>query len=108
MVKKKVIGGMTMRQWKISEAKARFTEVLSSCKTEPQIICNRQNPVGAVISVRLFEELMKLRNEQQKPTVAQLLSELESIKISEPSEIEIPPRKDRPNLFDRSADEMAL
>ena len=97
-----------MKKWKISEAKAKFTDLLISCKKDPQIICNRENPVSAVINIALFEELMKLRKSQQRPTIAQLLSELEAINESEPLEIEVPPRQNRPNPFEGSTDEMAL
>ena len=89
-----------MRKWKISEAKAKFTDLLTSCKKAPQVICNRENPVGAVIDIALFEELMEVRTENQRPSIAQLLSELETIKEFEPSEIEIPLRKNRPSPFE--------
>lgn len=97
-----------MQKWKISEAKAKLTDLLTSAKKDPQIICNRENPVSAVLDITLFEELMKLRKDHQKPTIAQLLLELDKIKGSEPSEIEITPRRNRPNPFEESADEMAL
>ena len=84
-----------MRKWKISEAKAKFTELLMSCENGPQIICNREKPVSAVMSMKLFKELMELRKVRETPTIAQLLTELESIKKIEPDEIEIPMRQNR-------------
>jgi len=97
-----------MRRWKVSEAKAKFAELLASCRKSPQIICNRENPVGAVIDMDLFEKAMAARSEEERPSMAQLLSELSAIKESEPSEMVIPPRGDRPNPIEDESDEMAL
>ncbi len=101
-------GWCIMKKWKISEAKARFTELMNVSREEPQIICNRENPVGAVIDIHLFEELMALRASHQLPTISDLLSELGEIQQIEPSEIDLPPRKDRTTPFEDSDDEMAL
>jgi len=86
-----------MERWKISEAKAKFTALLGSCQKGPQIICNRERPVAVVIDVKLFDEVLELGKAQQKPSIAELLEELQSIQQSETSEIEIPLRQDRPN-----------
>ena len=97
-----------MGRWKISEAKAKFTALLGSCRKGPQIICNRERPVAVVIDVKLFDEVMELRKTQEKPSIAELLQELQSIQQSETSEIEMPPRQDRPNSIQEASDEMAL
>ncbi len=97
-----------MNSWKISEAKARIAVLLQSCETEPQIICNRDKPVGAVINMDLFEELMEYRKQKETPTVMQLLRELDTIKEAEQSELKIPSRTNRPTPFEESANEMAL
>lgn len=97
-----------MNRWKISEAKAKIAVLLRSCKKEPQIICNREKPVGALINMDLFEELMKYRKQKETPTIAELLTELELIKEVEVTELEIPARTNRPTPFEESADEMAM
>lgn len=97
-----------IKKWKISEAKAKFTELLKLCKQDPQIICNRDRPIGAVINTNLFEELMELREKNQNPTISQLIEELEAIKKAKPLEIEIPARQNRPTPFEENTDEMAL
>ena len=61
-----------------------------------------------MINTHLFEELMELRKKHQKPTIAQLLAELETIKKAKPLQIEIPARQNRPNPFEENFDEMAL
>ena len=88
-----------MEKWKISEAKAKLTALLTSCIKEPQIICNREQPVAAVINIKLFEELMQIKKRERRPSIADLLEELASIREIETAEIEIPDRKDRSNAM---------
>jgi len=97
-----------MEKWKISEAKAKLTALLTSCIKEPQIICNREKPVAVVINVKLFEELMQIKKKERKPSMAELLEELKSIREIEIVEIEIPERKDRVNPMETTENEMAL
>ncbi len=97
-----------MEKWKISEAKAKLTALLTSCIKEPQIICNREKPVAVVINVKLFEELMQIKKKERKPSMAELLEELRSIREIETVEIEIPERKDRANPMETTENEMAL
>ncbi len=97
-----------MDRWKISEAKAKLTALLTSCIKEPQIICNREKPVAAVINVKLFEELMQIKKEKKRPSIAELLDELRSIREIETAEIVISDRKDRSNPMETAKNEMAL
>ena len=97
-----------MNEWNISQAKSKFTQMVISSEEAPQIICNRGKPVGAMIHIDLFNELMALREKERKPTIAEMLEELKIIRESEPVEIDIPERRDRPNPFEETADEMAL
>ena len=98
-----------MDKWKISEAKAQFTKLLTFSKNAPQIICNRDKPVSVVMNIKLFEELIKLRDASvHRPTIAEMLSEMESIKKLEPGGITIPKRMNRTNPFEESTDEMDL
>jgi len=97
-----------MRKWKISEAKAKFTEMLSACESVPQIICKRDKAVGVLIPIRFFEELMELKKKHEKPSMADLIEELQTIMESETAEMEIPSRQDRTNPFEEHSDELAL
>ncbi len=97
-----------MNQWNISEAKAKFAQVVLSSGETPQIICNRGKPISAMIRIDLFHELMALRRKSEKPTVAELLDELKDIRRFETVDIEIPLRRDRPNPIEDPSDEMAL
>jgi prevent-host-death family protein len=97
-----------MNKWKISEAKAKFTQLIVSSNQSPQIICNREKPISVVMDIRLFEELMALKQKQDKPTIAELLAKLHLINESERVDLEIPSRKDRPQALEEISDEMAL
>ena len=97
-----------MNEWSISQAKEHFSRIIASSEESPQIIRRRGKPVSAVIPIRLFNELMALRQEKKKPAISELLEELKAIRESEPVEIEIPERRDRPNPFEGEWDDMAL
>ena len=85
-----------MKEWKISEAKARLSEVVSSCVEEPQVLYNRKKPVAALIDIAEYEAFLAYKKAQQKPTMAELLAELDEIKKLEPGDFELPPRTSRP------------
>lgn len=82
-----------MKTWTSEEAKTRLDEILDFCVLEPQIISKKDKPLGVIIHIALFEDMMKLG---EKPTIAELLEELSEIKKIETDEIEIPERTDRP------------
>ena len=97
-----------MNKWNISEAKSRFTQVVVSSRHTPQIICKRDKPVSAIINIDLFNEFMALKENKNRPTIAQLLDELKVIRNAEQIDIEIPARHDRSNPFEETPDEMDL
>ena len=55
---------MTMKEWKISEAKARLSEMLSESEHEPQLLLNRKKPVAAVVNINTFYEFQSLKKER--------------------------------------------
>lgn len=85
-----------MNEWKISEAKARLSEVVSNCVEEPQVLYNRQKPVAALIDIEEYEAFLAYKQAQQKPTMAEMLDELREINKIEDDFGELPPRVDRP------------
>jgi prevent-host-death family protein len=85
-----------MKEWKISEAKARLSEVVSSCAEEPQVLYNRKKPVAALIGMAEYEAFLAYKKAQQKPTMAELLDELREINKVEEDFGELPPRINRP------------
>lgn len=84
-----------MKGWKISEAKARFSEVVGHCVGEPQVLYNRKKPVAALIDMEEYEAFLEYKKAKQKPTMAELLDELQEINQVEPEMDELPPRTDR-------------
>ena len=70
-------------KWKISEAKARFSELVAEGKIEPQVIMNRERPVAVLMEFKAFEELQSLHHERKRPKVGDLLEELREINLEE-------------------------
>lgn len=67
---------MTCSGWKISEAKARMSELVNACGDGPQIIYNRGKPVAAVIAMECFDAFQRFSLESQQPSMKELLMEL--------------------------------
>lgn len=95
-----------MKEWKISEAKARLSEVVSHCVEEPQVLYNRKKPVAALIDMEEYEAFLEYKKSHKKPTMRELLDELHEINQVEPEMDELPPRTSRPvPYFDEGTDE---
>ncbi|MDP4878668.1 MAG: type II toxin-antitoxin system Phd/YefM family antitoxin, partial [Opitutales bacterium] len=88
---------IVMSEWKISEAKARLSEVVSSCVDEPQVLYNRKKAVAALIDMDEYEEFLAYKQAQKKPTMEELLDELREINKVEEDFGELPPRTNRPD-----------
>jgi prevent-host-death family protein len=85
-----------MKEWKISEAKARLSEVVSHCVEEPQVLYNRKKPVAALIDMEEYEQFLEYKQSMKKKTMAELFEELRKINKVEPEMDELPPRTSRP------------
>jgi prevent-host-death family protein len=85
-----------MKVWKISEAKARLSEVVSHCVEEPQVLYNRKKPVAALIDMEEYEQFLEYKQSMKKKTMAELFEELRKINEVEPEMDELPPRTSRP------------
>ena len=85
-----------MKEWKISEAKARLSEVVSHCVEEPQVLYNRKKPVAALIDMEEYEQFLEYKQSMKKKTMAELFEELRKINEVEPEMDELPPRTSRP------------
>ena len=68
-----------MNEWKISEAKARLSEVVSHCAEEPQVLYNRKKPVAALIDMEEYEAFLEFKKSKKKKTMRELLDELQVI-----------------------------
>lgn len=85
-----------MKEWKISEAKARLSEVVSHCVEEPQVLYNRKKPVAALIDMDEYEAFLAYKQSKKKKTMEEWFKELDEIKKQEPGDFELPPRTSRP------------
>lgn len=95
-----------MNKWKISEAKARLSEVVSHCVEEPQVLYNRKKPVAALVDMEEYEAFLEYKKSKKKKTLAEWFDELEEINKHEPEMDELPPRTSRPvPYFDDLEDE---
>jgi prevent-host-death family protein len=83
-----------MKSWKLSEAKARLSEVVGSCVEEPQVLYNRRKPVAALISMDEFREFEAYRKSRLRPSMAECIDEIAAINKHEP-DLDPPARHDR-------------
>jgi prevent-host-death family protein len=66
-----------MKGWKISEAKARLSEVVSHSVEEPQVLYNRKKPVAALIDMEEYERFLEYKKSKKKKSIAEWLDELD-------------------------------
>ena len=85
--------------WRIAQAKQRFSEMINAATKEPQLIYNRERLVAAVIEAETFQEFLAWRDRQEKTSLADAFRELHQLMAEEDYILEVPSRKDRPNPF---------
>ena len=81
--------------WRIGEAKQRFSEVVRRASTEPQRIYNRDRLVAAMVSADLLDEIERLRRERSTWTLDTAFSEIREICKEEGYELDVGERRDR-------------
>ena len=86
---------MTNSKWNISEAKAHLSELVNACVNGPQFLCNRGKTVAAVIDIESYEAFHRIQVESAQPTMAALLTELETLNAEEADFGEPPSRTNR-------------
>jgi prevent-host-death family protein len=84
-------------RWKIGEAKQHLSEVVRQAAKRPQILCNREAPVAAIVDAHSFEEFENWRRTRRQRSVTDALRELQDICSSEDYALELPSRQDRPS-----------
>ncbi len=85
--------------WRIAQAKQRFSEMINAATKEPQLIYNRERLVAAVIEAETFQEFLAWRDRKEKTSLADAFRELHQLMAEEDYTLEVPSRKDRPNPF---------
>jgi prevent-host-death family protein len=92
--------------WKIAEAKQKFSELVKAAEDEPQWIYNRDKLVAAVVPAENLREFLDWRRQKQERTLGDAFEELRRICNEEDYALEIPPRQERPNPFPDALDEL--
>ena len=92
--------------WKIAEAKQRFSEVVRAAEGEPQRIYNRNDLVAAVVGATEITEFLAWRERQRKGSLADSIRELSRICAEEGYTLKVPSREPqgRPNPFAEDPD----
>lgn len=86
--------------WKIAEAKQKFSELIQSTLKEPQLIYNRDRLVAVVIEAEAYHDFLTWRERQlHTTTMAEALQELQQICAEDDYTFTIPDRQDRNNAF---------
>ena len=93
--------------WKIADAKQRFSEVVRRSADEPQLIYNRDRLVAVIVPPQAFRGYEEWRQEREQRTVAEAFAELRAICAEEEYELELPERSDRSNPFAEALDDRA-
>ena len=81
--------------WKIAQAKEKFSELIRKSQKEPQVIYSRDKVVAAVISSDEYLEYKKTREDKETETLASRFRELRDICKEEDYEIKVPERENR-------------
>jgi 2-succinyl-5-enolpyruvyl-6-hydroxy-3-cyclohexene-1-carboxylate synthase len=85
--------------WKIYEAKQKFSELLDASVAEPQLIYDRDKLVAAVVQAEIFQEFLVWQQQHRKPSLADAFAQLRQICAEENYHLEVPAREDRANSF---------
>ncbi|HEX2224603.1 MAG TPA: prevent-host-death protein [Thermoanaerobaculia bacterium] len=93
--------------WRIAEAKQRFSELVQKAQVEPQWIYNRDKLVAAMVPAETLKEYLSWRQQREERTLGEAFEELRRICEEEDYTLEIPPRQDRPNPFSDALDELS-
>jgi prevent-host-death family protein len=89
-------------RWKIGQAKQRFSEVVRRAAKEPQLICNRDRVVAAVVDARSAEDLRAMRDRESQRSLADAFDGLRALLGRGHLTLSVPPRRNRRNLVEAS------
>lgn len=93
--------------WKVAEAKQKFSELVKAAGDEPQWIYNREKLVAAMVPAVILKEFLDWRQRREKRTLGDAFAELRHLCEEEDYVLELPPRRDRPNPFPEVLDELS-
>lgn len=86
-------------RWNIGQAKQQFSEVVRRAATEPQLICNRDRVVAAVVDAASAERLRVMRRGASRLSIAAAFEGLRALAKREGYRLKTPARTSRRNAF---------
>ncbi|MBI2565790.1 MAG: type II toxin-antitoxin system Phd/YefM family antitoxin [Candidatus Schekmanbacteria bacterium] len=87
-------------RWSVSEAKARFSEVLDRARVQPQIIENRGKEMAIILDMSAYRRLQAHEAvAAQNTRIAEFLRTCKEIQEEGGAELELPPREVRSSPF---------
>jgi prevent-host-death family protein len=79
--------------WNIAQAKQHFSEVVKQAAEEPQLICNRNQPIAALISAEEYAVFLDWRKTQAVGrTLADDFADLRKLAAGDPEPLPDPDR----------------
>ncbi|HKH46858.1 MAG TPA: type II toxin-antitoxin system prevent-host-death family antitoxin [Thermoanaerobaculia bacterium] len=93
--------------WKIAEAKQKFSELVNAAESEPQWIYNRDKLVAALVPAEDLREFLEWRRQKQGETLGDAFAELRRICEEEDYALVVSPRHERPNPFPDVLDDLS-
>jgi prevent-host-death family protein len=94
-------------RWNIGQAKQRFSEVVRRAATEPQLICNRNRVVAAVIDAESADRLRALRARDSERSIAEAFDEFRQLVKRQRYRLKTPPRRNRRDAFADALDDVS-
>ncbi|PWU19122.1 MAG: prevent-host-death protein [Candidatus Rokuibacteriota bacterium] len=82
-------------RWNIGEAKQRFSEVVRRAANEPQLICNRERVVAAVVNADAAANLESIRARASQRSLADAFQECRELLARERYTLKVPTRRNR-------------
>jgi hypothetical protein len=96
-----------LMRWKIGQAKQRFSEAVRRAAMEPQLICNRERVVAAVIDAGAAERLQAMRARESQRSIADAFEEFRELVKRERYVVKIPSRRSRRDAFADALDHLS-
>ncbi|MFN0315664.1 MAG: type II toxin-antitoxin system prevent-host-death family antitoxin [Burkholderiales bacterium] len=85
--------------WKVAEAKQKFSDMVRRAAKEPQLIYNRDRLVAAVIDAESFGEFKAWHKHVNQASLADAFEELRRVAKEERYKLVVPRRKNRRNAI---------
>ena len=84
--------------WRVAEAKKRFSEMIRRAGEEPQLVYRRKELVAVVLDPARYRELEERRSAAGR-TLLETTEDIRQLVAEEDYELVVPERRDRPNAF---------